>query len=78
MAKGGGIMDARFKYSSLAAGYIAHEMGFIDDSERVKKLFTAIFEAVVRAEPTKCPAGYAEGSVVPQITKPKPKMKRDS
>lgn len=49
-------MDCRFKYASLAAGYIAHEMGFIDDSARVEKLFKAIFDAVVRCEPALGPS----------------------
>lgn len=45
-------MDCRFKYASLAAGYIAHEMGFLDDSARVERLFRAIFDAIVKVEPT--------------------------
>lgn len=70
-------MDARFKYSSLAAGYIANEMGFMDDSKRVERLFRAIFEAVIRQEPTKCPTAYAENSITVQRVKPKQKAKRE-
>jgi hypothetical protein len=41
-------MDIIWHYTSLAAGSIANEQGFLDDSERVKRLAYAMYEAAIQ------------------------------
>jgi hypothetical protein len=41
-------MDTIWHYTSLAAGSIAHEQGWLDDSDRVKRLAYAMYEAAIR------------------------------
>jgi len=71
-------MDARFKYTSMAAAAIATELGFMDDSERVRKLCYALYEAALKCEPTRCPTAWADGAVTINRVRPKPRVKRDS
>lgn len=42
-------MEPIFKYTSLAAGSIANEMGFLHDSVRVQRLTYALYEAALAA-----------------------------
>ena len=70
-------MDARFKYTSMAAAAIATELGFMENSERVKKLCYAMYEAALKCEPTKCPTAWAEGAVTINRVRPKAKAKKE-
>ena len=70
-------MDARFKYTSMAAAAIATELGFMENSERVRKLCYAMYEAALKCEPTRCPTAYAEGSVTVQRVRPKTKPRTE-
>jgi len=40
--------DIIWHYASLAAGSIAHEQGWLHDSERVKRLAYAMYEAAIK------------------------------
>jgi len=70
-------MEPIFKYTSMAAAAIATEEGFFNDSERVRRLAYALYEAAIKCEPHKCPTRWADGAVTVQRTKPCQKAKRE-
>ncbi len=71
-------MDARFKYTSLAAKHIAIEEGWDGDERQLELLIAALYQASLKCKPTRCPTAYAENSITVQRVKPCQKAKRDS